>query len=110
NVLRRSVGYNTSSVQGYESAWLGRWTQPDNESNNGDSSDLIRPEEKSPDQKVLPFPMFKVSQTRDSTKSDVGSSLKSVVANRMPWMKAHGDKEKLSSSIRINFPVQEKTT
>ena len=117
SLLRRCVGYNsedvmflednrvskTTSVQGYESDWLGRWTQPGNEVNyhdqsyNGDSNDLIRPEEKIPDEAVLPFPMFKFSQKRDGTKSNVGSRLKAVVANRMPWMNAHGDKKKLSS-------------
>uniref|UniRef100_M4F1J0 Uncharacterized protein n=1 Tax=Brassica campestris TaxID=3711 RepID=M4F1J0_BRACM len=70
SLLRRCVGYNsedvmflednrvskTTSVQGYESDWLGRWTQPGNEVNyhdqsyNGDSNDLIRPEEKIPDE------------------------------------------------------------
>ncbi|KAG2323135.1 hypothetical protein Bca52824_016348 [Brassica carinata] len=106
----------TSSVKEYESSWLGRWTQPGNEvmfhgqsNNGGDSKDLIRPED---NQEVLPFPMFKVSQKRgsSSTKHNVGSSSKPVGANRLPWMNAHGDREKLSSSNRLDFPVQEKTT
>ncbi|KAF8113898.1 hypothetical protein N665_0044s0013 [Sinapis alba] len=90
----------TSSVQGYdESSWLGRWTQPGNEVKFLDQ----RPEEKRPNQEHLPFPMFKVSKKRDnSTKDDVGSSSKAVVA--------HVDKEKFSSSNRRDFPVQEKTT
>ena len=96
-----------SSVQGHESAWLGRWSQLGNEVKFHDQSkDLIKPEDKIPDQEVLPFPMFKVSQKRD-----VGSSSKAVVANRMPWMNALGEKEKLSSSSnRLDFPIQEQTT
>ncbi|CAF1954924.1 unnamed protein product [Brassica napus] len=96
-----------SSVQGHESAWLGGWSQLGNEVKFHDQSkDLIKPEDKIPDQEVLPFPMFKVSQKRD-----VGSSSKAVVANRMPWMNALGEKEKLSSSSnRLDFPIQEQTT
>ncbi|CAA7035603.1 unnamed protein product [Microthlaspi erraticum] len=117
----------TSSVQDYESSWLGRWTQLSNEvkfhdqSNGGDSKNLISSEDyvkqrnKSGEEgvEVTPFPMFKVSQKRDSatklqaypvmeTKDDVGSSSKAI-ANRMPWMYAQGEKEK-------HFPAQEKTT
>ncbi|KAG2266534.1 hypothetical protein Bca52824_073613 [Brassica carinata] len=96
-----------SSVQDHESAWLGGWSQLGNEVKFHDQSkDLIKPEDKIPDQEVLPFPMFKVSQKRD-----VGSSSKAVVANRMPWMNALGEKEKLSSSSnRLDFPIQEQTT
>ncbi|KAJ4889200.1 F-box protein [Raphanus sativus] len=101
-----------SSVQGHESACLGRWTQLGNEVKFHDQSkDLIKPEDKRPDQEVLPFPMFKVSQKRNRIKSDVGSSSKAVVGgNRMSWMNAQGDKEKFSSSNHLDFPVQEKTT
>lgn len=129
----------TSSVQGYESAWLDRWTQLGNEvrfhgQNNSDSKELIRPEDnvkenhgrKSGDEgvEVLPFPMFKVSQKRDNTSKlqaypvleakqsfhdDVGSSSK-VMANRVPWMHAQGDNAGCSSNNRLDFPSQEKTT
>ncbi|KAJ0254426.1 F-box protein [Hirschfeldia incana] len=111
-VMEENKMSKASSVQGHESAWLGRWTQLGNEVKFHDQSkDLIKPEDKRSDQGVLPFPMFKVSQKRyNSTKDDVGSSSKAVVANRMPWMNAQGDKEKFSSSDHLDFPVQEKTT
>ncbi|CAN7048270.1 unnamed protein product [Brassica rapa subsp. trilocularis] len=106
-VMEEKKMSKASSVQGHESTWLGRWSQLGNEVKFHDQSkDLIKPEDKRPDQEVLPFPMFKVSQKRD-----VGSSSKAVVANRMPWMNALGDKEKFSSSSnRLDFPVQEQTT
>ena len=34
------------------------------------------------------------------------SSSKAVVANRIPWLNARGDKDKLSSSNRTDFPIQ----
>lgn len=125
----------TSSVHPYESAWLGRWTQLGNEVNfhdlsNGESKcskELIRLEDGNVKEnhgvEVVPFPMFKVSQKRESTTTkfqgypvsetkqsfndDVGSSSKAMV-NRMPWMYPQG--EKFSSSNRLDFPIQEKTT
>uniref|UniRef100_A0A1J3EBN6 F-box protein n=1 Tax=Noccaea caerulescens TaxID=107243 RepID=A0A1J3EBN6_NOCCA len=119
----------TSSVQGYESAWLGRWTQLSNEVKfHDDSKKSISPEDNVKERnksgqegvEVSPFPMFKVSQKRDSatklqaysvmeTKQDVGSSSKAI-ANRMPWMYAQGENEKLRSDNRLDFPIQEKTT
>ncbi|CAH2051618.1 unnamed protein product [Thlaspi arvense] len=117
----------TSSVQGYESAWLGRWTQLGNEvknfhdQNNGESKkDLIRPEDnvkenqkrksgKEEGVEVLPFRMFKVSQKRDITRDDVGSSSKAM-ANRLPWMYVQGDNAGVSSNSHLDFPIQEKTT
>ncbi|ESQ50903.1 hypothetical protein EUTSA_v10022682mg [Eutrema salsugineum] len=114
-----------SSVQGYESAWLGRWTQLGNEvkfhdqSNGSDSKELIRPEvnvKKNQEVEVVPFPMFKVSQKRDSAVTklqpyhdNVGSSSKAV-ANRLPWMNGQGDNAGSSSKNRLDSPVQEKTT
>ncbi|EOA30528.1 hypothetical protein CARUB_v10013651mg [Capsella rubella] len=119
----------SSSVHQYESAWLGRWTQLGNEvnfhdqSNNGESKcskGLIKPEDGNVKEnhgvEVLPFPMFKVTQKKESTTTtaklqvydDVGSSSKAMV-NRMPWMYPQG--EKFSSSNRLpDFPIQEKTT
>ncbi|XP_010467358.1 PREDICTED: F-box protein At2g16365-like isoform X2 [Camelina sativa] len=118
----------TSSVHPYESPWLGRWTQMGNEVKFHDQSDgveskcckvLIRPEDgnvkKNHGVEVLPFPMFKVSHKKESTKpklqastkqsfyEDVGSSSKSM-ANRMPWMYPQGEK------YSPDFPIQEKTT
>ncbi|KAG7579334.1 hypothetical protein ISN45_Aa03g034940 [Arabidopsis thaliana x Arabidopsis arenosa] len=113
-----------SSVHPYESAWLGRWTQSGSEVKFHDgeakcSKELIRPEDNNNVKEnhgveVLPFPMFKVSQKRETTTTtkpsfhdDVGSSSKAMV-NRMPWMYPQG--ENFSSSNRLDFPIQEKTT
>lgn len=110
-----------SSVNPYESAWLGRWTQSGSEVKFHDgetncSKQLIRPEDENHGVEVLPFPMFKVSQKRETTTTtttkpsfheDVGSSSRAMV-NRMPWMYPQG--ENFSSSNRLDFPIQEKTT
>lgn len=104
-VLGKGINKSSSGGQPYESAWLGRWTQLGNDQSNGESNsskELIRPEEKkNHGVEVVPFPMFKVSQKRETaTKNeDVGSSSKAMV-NRMPWMYTQGE----------NFPIQEKTT
>lgn len=135
HVMVLDKGINkTSSSQPYESAWLGRWSQLGNEekfnhqSNGGSncSKELIRPEDNNVKEnhgvEVSPFPMFKVSQKREtatklqtypvleakpSYKDDVGSSSKAMV-NRMPWMNAQ--REKFSSNNIIDSPIQEKTT
>ncbi|KAL1223368.1 F-box protein [Cardamine amara subsp. amara] len=123
HVMVLGKGINkSSSGQPYESAWLGRWTQLGNDQSNGESNsskELIKPEdnnnvkEKNHGVEVVPFPMFKVSQKREtatkpSFNDDVGSSSKSMV-NRMHWMYPQGDNFGSSNRL-LDFPIQEKTT